>query len=561
VTAEEDKWALDKIASGETGEVEVSEEPEGNWLSGLVDKEKSPETDGSGWLSGLVNESSFPVGGDPELPEPEGGNWLSGLVSPDSARGDPEEDSLPHDVPIPEPEISGEEAVSPGELPMPTPEVKPEESKPEARVDKPVAATPKPIKVEPDLSPPKPVSKATERLEKAVDSPKKAPLPLDFAGPVSAPRVPPPTVGKKPPTTEPSETAEGPQEPLLAPRVTGRQMVTFYRSLSVMLSSGIQLFACFEFLSRDAESKELSAACKRIGQRLVEGYPLPRAVAPERSFFDNKTVRLLEVGYKSGALNKILKRLAEDQEASWKLESQLQSQLYYPLGIAALGTLGVLVLPPLVLNDLLQQVVKFTDEPPAITQALLNFSAFLSSPWTIGLAVVLIIGLGFFIRTPYWTALKRRLEIFYWEIPGISELWQSVVAVRFLSVFALTDECGLPATHCLLLSSGATGSTRVEAVGPVMKETLVAGGTLRETLEAGNFLPSLVLEAVEAGQQTGKVADLLQRSADILSAEVQNRIEMVAKLVEPLVLTILGFFVGLFALGCLLPIIGLVEKI
>ncbi len=557
MTTEKDKWALGKTESGRTGEFETSEEPEGNWLSGLVGKkDESPEAEGSGWLSGLVTE---PGEVDESSPQPEQVNWLSGLVSPDSA------DAAAKDKPLTAKSVTEEPAseVAPGRPSAEAPQPQVQEPKLSVESVKPVAPRPKPVAEKPSPSPPMQVSKKTEQVEKVVDAPKRVPLPLDFGGATSEAQPPPPPrpSRKKASEARVAGTAEGPKQPFLAPRVTGRQMVSFYRSLSVMLSSGVQLFACFEFLSRDAESKELSAACKRISQRLVEGYPLPRAVAPERSFFDDKTVRLLEVGYKSGALNKILKRLAEDQEASWKLESQLQSQLYYPLGIAALGTLGVLVLPPLVLNDLLQQVVKFTDEPPAITQALLNFSAFLSSPWTIGIAFTVLVGMGFFIRTPYWMRMKRRLELFYWEIPGISELWQSVVAVRFLSVFALTYDCGLPATQCLLLSSGATGSTRVEAVGPAMKETLVAGGTLRETLDSGNFLPPLVLEAVEAGQQTGKVADLLQRSADILSAEVQTRIEMVAKLVEPLVLTILGFFVGLFALGCLLPIIGLVEKI
>ena len=94
-----------------------------------------------------------------------------------------------------------------------------------------------------------------------------------------------------------------------------------------------------------------------------------------------------------------------------------------------------------------------------------------------------------------------------------------------------------------------------------MKDILVAGGTLRETFDAGGFLSPLALEAVEAGQQTGKVADLLTRCGEILKAELHSRIEAVAKLVEPAVLMILGTFVGVFALGCLLPIIKLVETL
>jgi type II secretory pathway component PulF len=342
---------------------------------------------------------------------------------------------------------------------------------------------------------------------------------------------------------------------------SGREMVTLFRSLSIMMGAGVPLFACFEFLGREGESERLCQACRRVSQRLVQGYPLHKAAAPEPTFFDMKAIRLMEVGYQSGSLNTILDRLAADQEDAWKLTNQLKSGLVYPLGIAAIATLAVILLPPFVLSPLLHQVVELTAEPPAITRLLLAFSDALTSPWTAAAALALATTVTLISRTQWWTGWKDNLELYVWDLPVLGDLWSSIVAVRFLSVFALTYDCGLPATQCLTLSASATGSKRAHTRGSVMKTALVEGGTLKECMELGGFLPRLALETVEAGQQTGKVSDMLKRTSDIIQAELQSRVEAVTKLVEPLVLTILGVFVGVFALGCLLPIIKLTETL
>lgn len=337
--------------------------------------------------------------------------------------------------------------------------------------------------------------------------------------------------------------------------------MSFYRSLSAMMGAGVPLFACFEFLAREGENRALAEACRRVSQRLVEGLPLPFACSKEPAFFDQKAIRLMEVGTQSGTLLTILERLAEDEEEAWSLSNRLRSQLTYPIGVALLGTLAVMLLPPLVLNDLLEQVVKLTAEPPPITRFLMAFSAVIGSGWFLtGIALTIVI-LLLFLRTEAWARLKDRWEVTLWQVPALGALWQSLVAVRFLSVFSLTYECGMPATQCLTLSASATGSRLAHQRGNLMKESLVAGATLRECFEAGGFLPAIALESVEAGQHTGTVPTMLQNSAKILKAELQTRIDAVTKLVEPIVLAGLGIFVGTFALGCLLPIIKLAETL
>lgn len=340
-----------------------------------------------------------------------------------------------------------------------------------------------------------------------------------------------------------------------------RAVVTFYRSLATMLTAGIPLFAVFEFLSREPEHPVIGQTCRRIAQALTSGQPLHAAAAAESQLFDRTAVRMLEVGYKSGQLSVVLDRLASDKEKEWQLVNQLKSQLTYPLGIAAVTFIAVVLLPPLVLGDLLTQVVSLTDEPPALTLLLLAFSRALSSPpILLGVPIVLAVLLWLW-KQPAMKSFLESSEYKIWKVPALGRLWQDVVAQRFLRIFAMTYECGLPATQCLTLSAAATGSTRVRETGDVMKKTLIEGGTLTDSIRGGDFLPEIALESIEAGQLTGTIPAMMESVANILATELNSRVESVSKMVEPIVLAGLGLFVGVFALGCLLPIIKLTESL
>ena len=338
-------------------------------------------------------------------------------------------------------------------------------------------------------------------------------------------------------------------------------MVTFYRSLATMMAAGVPLFAIFEFLAREPDYPEIGFASQRIAQNLVRGQALHQAVASERALFDPVSVKMLEIGYRSGKLCVILERLAAQKEANWELAAKIRSQLTYPLGIAALTLVGVMLIPPLVLADLLEQIVALTSEPPLLTRWLLSFSSFVGSPLALSLmALFFVVGIGAMNRG-YGQRFFEIYEKNLWSIPVVGDFWKTVVSYRFLGMFALTYDCGLPITQCAVLSAAATGSPTAELKGPEIKNALVEGLGVRQALESADFLPHMALESVEAGEQSGTLPLLMERAAELLKSEVTSRMEMVTKFVEPIVLFCLGAFVAVFALGCLLPIIRLAETL
>ena len=590
--------------------------PTKGWLQGLVQADSSsdgsapaqPQTPASGWLDGLVKDSPAPA------PSSASASWLVGLVKAENRPamadlrrmllGDSDEPPSPEtDFLLP----NRDDPFAP--VPAPTSPIPPEPDAPLAsepndpwpsptetlaKLESPWPEAPSPLsssskEVEPGDSP---WPTAPTRAATSVERPRPAPLPQQLTPIPSAPKEshpePPSNIASEPtiavryeplpispqpqvekradtvskPQPKPIVKPKSPQatatfKPLTTRAVSGREKASFYHSLSTMFEAGVPLFAIFEFLAREGTTPRVSEICRRIAQKLASGQPLPLAAAEEPALFDRKAVRMLDAGYRGGDLSGILERLAQDEESSWRLYQSLKGQLTYPIFIALITLAAVFLLPPFVLTGLLEQVVALTDRPPALTQWLLNFSAFLASPWTIAFLALTLVASAVALRSHRGRELMKNSEVVMWFVPVVGPMWRSVVGLRFLRIFSMTYQSGIPSTIGLELSASACGSELVHRVYPVMKRALLDGGSLTESLGAGGFLPPLALEAVNAGELSGSIPTLLDRTADILSAEVESRIDAVAKLVEPIVLAILGVVVGVFVLGCLLPIVEL----
>lgn len=340
-----------------------------------------------------------------------------------------------------------------------------------------------------------------------------------------------------------------------------RQRVSFYRALTTMLGAGLPMVGVFEFLAHQAESEDQRGACRRISHDLISGYALHKAAYKEPYLFSEIAVKLIEIGIRSGKLVAVLQRLAADEEDRWRLRQTLQSHLMYPVCIASLTLVAVVLLPPFVLADLLNQVVRLTSEPPALTRAILWFSTSLSSPGFLAFVGLAITGVVIALNSHKVRQRILSIEPLAWEIPGLGPLIRSAVALRFLRVFAMTYDVGLAAPQCLVLAAEATGSRKAIAAGPRMKTMLIDGGTLKESLDIGDFLPPLVVESMEAAQQSGDVSGMMESVARIVDSELEYRIETLMSIIEPLFMAVLGVLVGLFAVGCLLPILKLSETL
>jgi len=444
-------------------------------------------------------------------------------------------------------------------LTPPKPQVEqPSPPKTPAIKQKEAAETRPQARTEQESSPPRPAAKAQPRTP-AKEVPTK---------PTLRPLHPSPKAGRSQTGDTKSKTQthrdSDPPEYKVRIRVSGRskkQRLVLYRALASMLEAGLPIFGAFEFLAEQAETEEVRVACRRMAMDLATGHTLPRAARSEPALFSPAAVRVLEVGMQSGMLVVILQRLADDEDQSWRLRNRIWGQMIYPLALAILALAAALLLPPLVLAGVLEEVVKLSTDPPAITVWILSASSALSSPATIAgillffcLAVYLLSQAAF--RERLW-----RLEPFLWRLPWIGDVLTNALTTRFLQLFSLTTEVGLPILQGLSLSFEATGSHVMKQISKRVHDRVIAGESLSDALELEGLLPQIAVESIRVGEQTGNFSVMMRKAADIMLAELDYRIETSLKLIEPMLLMTLGVFVGIFAAGCLLPILKLAESL
>lgn len=372
-----------------------------------------------------------------------------------------------------------------------------------------------------------------------------------------APRSVPPSI----PRTQPKPEV---QQVMVRVRLDARsvkQRLMVYRAIAVMMEAGLQLYACFEFLAEQAETELVREACLRTASELASGKSLALIARSEPVLFSETSSRMLEVGMRSGRLASVLAQLADDEEQQWALRQRLWGKLFYPLTLALLALGAAILLPPLALSGLLQQVVSMTDDPPRLTLLLLDLSSAVSSPVTLGLLGLTVLTAISLYSNPRVRDTVRDWEKYVWEIPWLGDVPRTAYSSRFLQLYALTHEVGLPSNQCLKLAAEASGSRVIAARAKGMVSALMEGETLSESIASARFLPAIAQESVEAGEQVAKVSDMMRKAADILITELDYRIDTALKLIEPALLGILGIFVGVFALGCLLPILKLTESL
>lgn len=340
-----------------------------------------------------------------------------------------------------------------------------------------------------------------------------------------------------------------------------RERVMSIRALAIMVESGVPILGAFEFLAQQCTHHDFKVGFRRISQNLANGFSLDEAADKEPEIFSELDVRMLHIGLRAGKLVAVLNRMADNEEQSWKTRQDLQAKLLYPILMSLIALIIVVLLPPLVFSDLLENIVQVTGEPPAITKAILTFSAVVSSPIFITITVLGLGGLSFALSTGRMKLWTPSTEDFFWSIPISRELMESTISRRFLRSFALSYQVGLPATECIVLGSRSAGFYLADRAAQSMKNSLINGDTLQESFERGGFLPQMALDAIEIGQQSGKVHDTLMSVVKLLESEFEYRVEKFLAVLEPFMLATLGGIVAFFALGCLLPIIKLTETL
>lgn len=346
------------------------------------------------------------------------------------------------------------------------------------------------------------------------------------------------------------------------PRPRPASLVRFFRCLATLLAAGVPLVRSLQVLSRQAEDAALAGLCRELGARIETGVAVHLALEGYPHIFERFDCCLAEVGESAGALPDLLHQLADFREKLLQGNLRIVSALVYPCAVASLGLAFLTLGTPLLLRGQLQ-MLRATGQPmPLLTSAFLWLSDALSYPeiWALG-SCILLVGTVSAMRAGRQPRSRRLWWARALRLPWLGRMLWNLSLARFAHGLGLLLGVGIPLPRALRLAARLTDNPELVESVPLALDGIDDGLTLAGSLERMQTLPPAFLQMVTAGEESGKLDRLLAWMGKLYELELENDLETVLSLIEPLLLLLLGVLVAAILLATLLPMVGVLNAL
>jgi general secretion pathway protein F len=338
-------------------------------------------------------------------------------------------------------------------------------------------------------------------------------------------------------------------------RVSGRQTATFYAQLADLLHSGVPLLRSLELLERQSSNRTLQAVLRDVRVRVADGTGLSQAMGQHPRVFNELAVSMVRAGQEGGFLEDVLKRVAAFVEGQEDLKAKVVGALAYPVFLASAGAMVVTVLMVFFVPKFepIFEKLKEKGEMPDITTFLLAVSKFLQNDWWLVIlgAVGAFIGYRRWAATPSGRMIMDRVRI---RLPLFGPVFLSLALSRFCRILGTMLHNGIPILKALAIAKDSTGNKVLSLAIERSAENVTAGQKLADPLRKSGYFPADVVEMITIAEEANALEKVLIDVADGLDKRTARNLELMVKLLEPMMLLFMAVIVGTIAVGLLMPI-------
>ena len=353
---------------------------------------------------------------------------------------------------------------------------------------------------------------------------------------------------------------EIPLIPRLPRGISEKRIAIFTRQFSVMLDAGLPLVQCLEILGEQEDNPRFAQIIEQVRSDVEAGSALAEAMAKHPKAFSNLFVSMIAAGEAGGILDVILQRLSTYIEKSVKLKNQVRSALIYPVTVIVIAIVVVLVILLKVIPVFEQLYAGMGGQLPFITRVVLGISNALGRFFPY-IALVLVFA-AIAIRQWHRTERGRRvIDGLLLKIPVIGELLRKVAVARFCRTLSTLTSSGVPILDGLEITARTSGNAIIEDAIMATRKSVEEGKTLSEPLRQTKVFPPMVVQMINVGEQTGALDQMLSKIADFYEEEVDTAVAGLTKLIEPLMITILGAAIGVIVASMYLPLYQFITQI
>ncbi len=333
--------------------------------------------------------------------------------------------------------------------------------------------------------------------------------------------------------------------------ISPKELGTFTKQLSIMISAGVPILQCLEILYRSEKNASLKLAIKNIATDVGEGKTIAEAMEAQKGF-SKLYCNLVKAGEAGGILDQILKKLAVHMEKQEKTKSQIKSAMMYPSVVVVIGAVVIWAMMVFVVPQFTSMLTESGKELPWITQFVIDTSAFLGN-YTPIMVPAAIVGLVFFmsyIKTPTG---KIAWDNFSMRVPLFGQVVIKGNLSSFASTLATLLGAGVSLIEALDICIETLDSSVIAKDIKEVRRKVVEGKTLTEPLMKIEYFPELVTQMIRVGEQTGQIDQMLARVAEVFEDEVDNLVTSSTKMIEPIIIVVLGGIIATILVAMYLP--------
>jgi type IV pilus assembly protein PilC len=334
----------------------------------------------------------------------------------------------------------------------------------------------------------------------------------------------------------------------------------FTRQFSVMIDAGLPLVQCLEILASQQENKTFKRALIQIRQDVESGSNLADSMRKHPKIFNDLFTNMVAAGEAGGILDTILQRLSQYIEKSVKLNSQVKSAMIYPVAVISIACIVVAVILWKVIPVFAALFKGLGAELPMPTQIVIALSNFIADYWWL----ILLVGAGtiYSLRRYHDTYKgKRVLDGIILKMPILGILMRKIAVARFCRTLATLTSSGVPILDGLQITARTAGNSIIEDAIMATRKSVEEGKTISEPLADTDVFPSMVVQMIAVGEQTGALDTMLSKIADFYEDEVDTAVAGLMKLLEPVLIAFLGVAIGGIVIAMYMPMFTLIGQI
>lgn len=344
--------------------------------------------------------------------------------------------------------------------------------------------------------------------------------------------------------------------------VRPKHLMVFTRQLATLIQAGLPLLRSLRILFKQEKNPALKEALSGLSESVEGGSTFSEALAQYPKVYNKLYVNMVKAGEAGGALEQVLVRLAEFMEKAERIKNRVKSAMVYPVVvlIAAVGILILLLVKVIPAFEEIFSGLLEGESLPALTKFVIAVSNIVQNDWLYALIVIggVVVGIQMWKKTETGRYQFDRLML---SVPMFGSLFTKTAVARFSRTLGTLLTAGVPILQALNIVRDTSGNEVVSKAIQQVHDSVKEGDTMAMPMEAAGVFPSMVVSMVDVGEETGALPEMLMRVADNYDDEVDNAVDALTSIIEPIMIIMLAAIVGTIVIAMFLPLITIIQKL